>query len=102
MDPWRGPRWSRAVLAAGWREAPYLAQLGVTVIVLGTLGDVVAHAVQPRVGPGPTLPQQTAHLLIVLGMALTLLGVLLQTRRRGSRNRGVGESKEVRRVPRDR
>src|SRR5690349_15215803 len=55
-----------SLLASWWREAPYLAQLGVVVIALGTLGDVAAHALHP--GQGFTVPQQTAHLVILLGM----------------------------------
>lgn len=92
---------ARSTVASEWRRAPYLAQLGVTVIVLGTLGDTVAHTVLRGASPGFTVPQQTAHLVILLGMVLTILGVALGGRRDG-RGRGVGHSKEVDRVPRHR
>ncbi len=92
----------RKAIGSQWREAPYVSQLGVTVIALGTLGDVVAHAVQPRAGQGFTVPQQTAHLVILIGMVLTLLGVVLVGRRGTGRGREVPHSREVDRAPRDR
>ena len=91
-----------AAVAAQWREAPYLSQLGVTVIAIGTIGDAVAHAVQPGVRPGFTVPQQSAHLVILIGMVLTLLGVVLAGRRRTTAGRGAGNKKEVGNVPRHR
>ena len=85
-----------------WRETPFAAQLGVVVIVLGTLGDVVAHAVLRGAGQGFTVPQQTAHLVILLGMVLTLAGVVTTRRRRPGRDPRVGHSREVTHAARDR
>jgi hypothetical protein len=90
---------AHSAVASEWRRAPYLAQLGVTVIALGTLGDVVAHTVVPSASQGFTVPQQTAHLVILLGMVLTILGVALGGRRT---TRGVRHFKEVDRVSRHR
>jgi len=100
--PRPGARSLGAAVAAQWREFPYLSQLGFTVIVIGTLGDAVAHAVQPGARPGFTVPQQTAHLVILIGMVLTLAGVVLVGRGRSAAGRGVTHLKEVHRAPRHR
>ena len=94
------PTWrdARSAVTTEWRRTPYAAQLGVTVIALGTLGDTVAHTVLRGAGQGFTVPQQTAHLVILLGMVLTILGVALGGLRT-ARGRGVGHSQEVDRVP---
>ena len=101
-DPWRTARSVVAALAFEWQHASFFAQLGVVVILLGTVGDALAHVVQPYPPQGFTVPQQTAHLVILLGMVLTVLGVVLPGRRAARSRHEVSHSKEVQRVPRGR
>ncbi len=68
-----------SALAAQWSVIPRLARAGVVVLLAGGVADTVAHLTgDPAVGQltGFTPPQHFAHLVILLGMMLTITGVV--------------------------
>jgi len=82
-EPSGGPalRVNRLVGAAlaQWATIPRLARAGVVVLLAGAVTDTVAHLTgDPAVGQitGFTPPQHFAHLVILLGMVLTITGVV--------------------------
>lgn len=79
----------------GGLPVPWLAKAGSAVIALGLLIDLAAHAlVHPGhdelVGAFP-LEEHLAHLIVVIGMALVLAGVVadgIRSQRRQARQEG--------------
>lgn len=67
---------------------PLGSKVGLAVMVLGIAADLVAH-LDPTIGHdhgGMTGPQLSAHLVVFLGMALVLLGVVVDGVRAGRRS----------------
>ena len=67
---------------------PVLARVGLGVIVSGGLLDVAVHLgpVQDHVHPGAHVEEHMAHLIGVVGMALTWAGVVVDGVRRQLRH----------------
>ena len=64
-------------LVNAWKGFPPFARFGVVVLVLGTIYDADAH-LQVRGYYGSFTPaQQTGHLIILVGMVITIAAVLL-------------------------
>ena len=64
---------------------PLGSKIGLAVMVLGITADLVAH-LDPALGHdhgGMTGPQLSAHLVVFIGMALVLLGVVIDGVRAG-------------------
>ncbi len=88
----------RRMAVAIWGQFPPLGWLGFGVIVMGTLADFVAHATHPGIQQGFTFFQQAAHFVILLGMLVTLEGVLIEayvSSRRGKSRRNSQEVSDV-------
>jgi hypothetical protein len=82
--------------AAGGLPVPRLAKAGAAVIAAGLLVDLVAHTVlhsvhDELIGAFP-LGEHVAHLVVVLGMALVLAGIVadgIRSQRRPVRQEGT-------------
>ena len=75
-------------------QLPLGSKIGFAVIVLGIVADIVAHtdpAVDHHHG-GMTGPELSAHLVVFVGMALVLIGVVVDGVRSGRRS-GASTSK---------
>jgi hypothetical protein len=71
-------------------ELPLGSKLGFAVMVLGIAADLVAHlnpALDHHHG-GATGPELSAHLVVFVGMALVLVGVVIDGVRSGRRSGG--------------
>lgn len=71
-------------------QVPLGSKLGFAVMVLGIAADLVAH-VDPALAEhhiGITGPELSAHLVLFVGMALVLIGVLVDGVRLGRRSGG--------------
>ena len=71
-------------------QLPLGSKIGFVVMVLGIAADVVAHldpAVDGHHG-GATGPELSAHLIVFAGMALVLIGVVIDGVRSGRRSGG--------------
>lgn len=69
---------------------PIGSQIGLAVMALGIAADLVAHldpALDHHHG-GPTGPELSAHLVVFVGMALVLIGVVIDGVRAGRRSGG--------------
>lgn len=72
-------------------QLPMGSQIGLAVMVLGFAADLVAHldpALDHAHG-GMTGPQLSAHLVVFMGMALVLIGVVVDGVRSGRRTGGM-------------
>jgi hypothetical protein len=72
------------------RQLPLGSKVGFAVMVLGFAADLVAHldpALEHDHG-GMTGPQLSAHLVVFVGMALVLIGVVIDGVRSGRRSGG--------------
>jgi hypothetical protein len=72
------------------RQLPLGSKLGFAVMVLGIAADLVAHldpALDHHHG-GVTGPELSAHLVVFVGMALVLIGVVVDGVRSGRRPGG--------------
>ena len=82
---------SRVAVTAGVVETaeglPLGSKIGVGVMVLGIVADLVAH-LDPALAPvhGAVGPELSAHLVVFVGMALVLIGVVLDGVRSGGRS----------------
>ena len=71
-------------------ELPLGSKVGFAVMVLGIAADLVAHldpALEHHHG-GVTSPELSAHLVVFVGMALVLVGVVIDGVRSGRRSGG--------------
>ncbi len=71
-------------------QLPLGARTGLAVMVLGIVADLVAHldpALDHQHGVA-TGPELSAHLIVFVGMALVLIGVLVDGVRSGRRSGG--------------
>jgi hypothetical protein len=71
-------------------ELPLGSKVGIAVMVLGIAADLVAHldpALDHHHG-GVTGPELSAHLVVFAGMALVLVGVVIDGVRSGRRSGG--------------
>ena len=71
-------------------QLPIGSQIGLAVMVLGFAADLVAH-LDPALDHdhgGMTGPQLSAHLVVFVGMALVLIGVVIDGVRSGRRSGG--------------
>ena len=71
-------------------QLPLGSQIGFAVMVLGIAADLVAHldpALEHHHG-GVTGPELSAHLIVFVGMALVLIGVVVDGVRSGRRPGG--------------
>ena len=71
-------------------ELPLGSKVGFAVMVLGIAADLVAHldpALEHHHG-GVTGPELSAHLIVFVGMALVLIGVVVDGVRSGRRRGG--------------
>jgi hypothetical protein len=71
-------------------ELPNGSKVGFAVMVLGIAADLVAHldpALDHHHG-GVTGPELSAHLVVFVGMALVLIGVVIDGARSGRRSSG--------------
>ena len=83
------------VAATDWasetaRRIPLGSKIGLAVMVLGIAVDLVAH-LDPALGHDHgriTGPQLSAHLVVFVGMALVLLGAVIDGVRTGRRSGG--------------
>jgi hypothetical protein len=69
-------------------QLPIGSQIGLAVMVLGIAADLVAHldpALDHHHG-GVTGPELSAHLVVFVGMALVLIGVVIDGVRSGRRS----------------
>jgi hypothetical protein len=72
------------------QELPLGSKIGFVVMVLGIAADLVAH-LDPALDhhhTGVTGPELSAHLVVFVGMALVLIGVLIDGVRSGRRPGG--------------
>jgi hypothetical protein len=72
------------------RQLPLGSKIGFAVMVLGIAADLVAHldpALDHHHG-GVTGPELSAHLVVFVGMALVLIGVVIDGVRSGRRPSG--------------
>jgi hypothetical protein len=72
------------------QQLPLGSKIGFTVMVLGIAADLVAHldpALDHHHG-GVTGPELSAHLVVFVGMALVLIGVVIDGVRSGRRPGG--------------
>lgn len=92
----------REEVAALWHDIPEAARAGVLLIVTGTAADALAHMTHPDTSGGFTVFQTAAHLVILLGMVVTLLGVVIAGYTRNSKSATVSTLKEVSRASRRR
>lgn len=82
--------------ASARHAVPAISKLGALVIAFGLLADVVehdfvAHVNDPRIGAFP-LGEHFAHLIVLVGMVLVLVGIVadgLQMQRRLDRQEGA-------------
>jgi hypothetical protein len=71
-------------------QLPLGSKIGFAVMVLGIAADLVAHldpALEHHHG-GVTAPELSAHLIVFVGMALVLIGVVVDGVRSGRRPGG--------------
>jgi hypothetical protein len=71
-------------------QLPLGSKIGLTVMVLGIAADLVAH-LDPALDHGHggvTGPELSAHLVVFVGMALVLIGVVIDGVRSGRRSGG--------------
>lgn len=71
-------------------QLPLGARMGLAVMVLGVAADLVAH-LDPALADhhgGVTDPEQSAHRVVFVGMALVLIGVVIDGVRSGRRSCG--------------
>jgi len=71
-------------------QLPLGSKIGFAVMVLGIAADLVAHldpALEHHHG-GVTVPELSAHLIVFVGMALVLIGVVVDGVRSGRRPGG--------------
>ena len=69
---------------------PLGSKIGLAVMVLGIAADLIAH-MDPSLDHGHggmTGPQLSAHLVVFVGMAFVLIGVVVDGLRSGRRSRG--------------
>ncbi len=63
---------------ATWGTFSAATQVGLVTILLGGLGDALAHSLGPPASVGGfTPPQQAGHLVVVIGMVISLAGILI-------------------------
>ena len=75
-------------------QLPLGSKIGLTVMVLGIAADLVAHldpALDHAHG-GATGPELSAHLVVFVGMALVLIGVVIDGVRSPRRSGGSAHS----------
>lgn len=61
---------------SAWAQMPLSMRAGLVVIVLGTVADMAAHITARNSVGGFTLPQHAAHFVILVGMLVTLAGIV--------------------------
>lgn len=93
----RSPR--LAVLTGGLR-VPRLTKAGASTMLIGLLADVVEHTVVPHLHDaliaGFPLGEHAAHLVVFVGMALVLAGVVADgARPRGRQDRQEGSPRDA-------
>lgn len=76
------------------RVLPILVQLGLAVFLCGAFIDVVAHlsTAGPRHGHEFTSAELRAHVVVVVGMVVILLGVVIDGARQSRPDHPVGDS----------
>ena len=79
----------------GGQSVPRLAKAGAVVMAIGLLGDLVVHTLVPHahdgIHAGFPIDEHFAHLVVVIGMALVLAGVVadgIRAQRRHVRQEG--------------
>ena len=80
----------------GPQVVPRISKLGAVVIAIGLVADVVEHGfvphvADPRVGAFP-VGEHAAHLIVLVGMVLVLVGVVadgIRSQRRMTRQEGT-------------
>ena len=78
------------------RSLPALARAGLAMLAFGGLADLVAHLGLPAEaghGHGFTSAEVEAHLVVLVGMVLTLLGVVIDGVRRAHLGRPAGTNR---------
>ena len=72
-------------------QLPLGSRIGFAVMVLGIAADLVAHLdpVPDHRHGGVTGPELSAHLVVFVGMALVLIGVVIDGVRSGRRSGGT-------------
>ncbi|HET9681124.1 MAG TPA: hypothetical protein VFP19_03725, partial [Candidatus Limnocylindrales bacterium] len=62
------------------RRIPTVIRLGAVVIVAGLIGDLVEHAFVSHIGEAMLgrfpIPEHIAHLVVLVGMVLVLVGIM--------------------------
>ncbi len=73
---------------AAWRTFSAATQVGLVTILLGGFGDALAHSLGPPASVGSfTPPQQAGHLVVLIGMVISLAGILIPALRLPLRRR---------------
>lgn len=78
------------------RALPALSRVGLAVLVFGGLADLVAHLGLPAEaahGHGFSAAEVEAHLIVLVGMVLILLGVVIDGVRRAHPGRSAGDQR---------
>lgn len=83
------------LLIRSWRVLPEKVKAGVWVILLGNVADAGAHLAHHASAGHITVFQRGAHVVILLGMLLTLGGVVMAGHRPSNQNPSIDNSKEV-------
>ena len=74
---------------------PSFAKLGAAIILLGLVADIAMHAVASGLHDGLSAGEHLAHLMVLIGMVVTIVGIVAD----GSRRQGREPRPE--RSPRD-
>jgi hypothetical protein len=76
-------------------ELPLGSKIGFVVMVLGIAADLIAHLdpALDHVHGGATGPGLSAHLVVFVGMALVLIGVVIDGVRSGRRSGGSDQGR---------
>lgn len=82
-------------LSSTAHQLPIGSKIGLAVMVVGFAADLVAH-LDPALDhdhAGMTGPQLSAHLVVFVGMALVLIGVVIDGVRSGRRTGGTQDQR---------
>ena len=83
-------------MVTGGLAVPRSVKTGALVIAVGLLGDLVVHTIVPHaheaLHPGFPIDEHLAHLVVVIGMAVVLAGIVadgIRSKRRLVRQEGT-------------